>query len=339
MSEGKQTRTIPSSNQVIGMTQQYVVELTPDLTKQIYQIDMAAATSLIGSDYKAAERLFKKQYEMIRQSEEKLAKGKRHHKGAPLHNLGISILLQGDPSRIQEGYKNIILAFIEDLLDYDNIEGVHAAPAYQALLKNPSINRSLLELIEQKVEQCRSSKQIPRDPEEVFRLKLIEEKTKEATIKPIEITIDQVRKDIDDWLEKKGKIEKRVFVGGNYKNIALLRHIEKIVQDFDFVPIMPIEMPETSAPSHEKLIHDMSIEMLQRCSYAIFEVTISNGHLMEIERARDFKHLKTMLAFQAVKQEDRLTVTKMLMSKDFGKVAYRNLSELATAIRAFLPTT
>lgn len=292
------------------MTQQYVVELAPDLAQQVVQMDLAAATSMIGGDFKTAEGVFEKQYKLIRHSEEELPKGKRHHKGSPLYNLGISILLQQNPSRIQEGYKKIILAFIEDLLDFDNIEGVHAAPAYQALLNNPSFDKSLLELIEQRVEECKLSKQIPIDPEEIFKLKPIEGKTEEGTRKPIEITIDQVRNAIDDWLKKKGGIEKRVFVGGNYKNIALLRHIEKIVQDFDFVPIMPIEMPETSDASHEKLIHDMSIEMLQKCSYAIFEVTISDGHLMEIERAKDFKHLKTMLAFQAVKQEDHLSVTR-----------------------------
>lgn len=318
------------------MTQQYVVDLTADLAQAVAQMDLAAATLMIRGDYKTAEKLFKKQYDLIRQNEEKLTKGKRHHKGAPLYNLGLSILLQQDTSRIQEGVKDIILAFIEDLLDFDNIEGVHAAPAYQALHSSPSIDKNLFEVIEQKVKQCRSSKQIPRDPEEIFKLKLIEDKTEEATREPIEITIDQVRKDIDEWLDKKGKIGKRVFIGGNYKNIALLRHIEKIVEDFDFVPIMPIEMPQTSDESHEKLVHDMSIEMLQKCSYAIFEVTISNGHLMEIERAKDFKHLKTMLAFQAVKQEDRLTITRMLMAKDFEKVAYRNFSELATAIRDFL---
>jgi hypothetical protein len=205
------------------------------------------------------------------------------------------------------------------------------------LISNPSFHESLLELIEQKVEQCKSSEQIPRNPEEIFKLKPIEGKTEQAIKKPIEITIDQVREVINVWLEHKGKIEKRVFVGGNYRNIALLRHIEKIVEDFDFVPIMPIEMPETSDESYEKLIHDISIEMLQKCSFAIFEVTISDGHLMEIERARDFKHLKTMLAFQAVKQESTITVTKMLMAKDFKKVAYRNFSELATAIHEFLP--
>jgi hypothetical protein len=143
------------------MAQQYVVDLEQDLAKAVAQMDFAAATLMIGGNYKTAEELFKKQYELIRQSEERLVKGKRHHKGAPLHNLGISILLQQDANRIQEAYKNITLAYIEDLLDFDNIEQVLAAPAYQALLSNPSFHKSLLELIEQKVEQCKSTKQIP----------------------------------------------------------------------------------------------------------------------------------------------------------------------------------
>lgn len=299
-------------------------------------MNLQAVSYVIEGNFEAAEKLFELQYRDIIFQEEKLPTGLRYHKGAPLHGLGITILLRKDPSRMQEGYEKIFLAFIEDLLDFDNIGQVHNSLAYKALISNPSFKKELLDSIEKQAEIIRSSQQVPRKPEAI--LKSFQNEILRATTQSREITLEQVRPTLGEFLEKKGKIEKRVFVGGSYKNIALLRHIASIIEDFDFVAIMPVELPVTSDPTYEKLIHDISIEMLQRCSYAIFEVTVSNGHLMEIERARDFRdHLRTMLAYQVAKQEDRPIVTKMLMAKDFEKVPYRNLSELTTAIRAFLP--
>jgi len=154
--------------------------------------------------------------------------------------------------------------------------------------------------------------------------------------KPIDITLTQVKPAIQEWLKEKGPKEKRVFVGGNYRNIAILRHIEQIVRELDFVPIMPINLPATSKPTYEKLIHDISIELLRECSFAIFEVTISDGHLMEIERAKDFTNLKTILVYQTTKHEERPIVTSMLMSTNFEKQGYRNFTELTTRIDSFL---
>jgi len=319
------------------MAQKYVAKLPEKLAERLHDKDLEAVSLIIEGNYKAAEKAFELQYQMMVFEEGKLPVGTRYHKGASLHSLGISILMQKEPMRIQEGYQKILLAYIEDLLDFDNIDQVRSSLAYKELLLNPSIKKELLESIEQYVKRLKAGQQIPRNPEDI--LKAFEGKVLVATAQTREITMEQVRNTMDEFLEKKGKIEQRVFVGGSYKNIALLRHIASIVEDFDFVAIMPIELPATSDPAYEKFIHDVSIEMLQKCSYAIFEVTISNGHLMEIERARDFKdHLRTMLAYQTTRQEDRPMVTKMLMTRDFKKVPYRNFSELTTEIRAFLAT-
>ena len=169
-----------------------------------------------------------------------------------------------------------------------------------------------------------------------MRVSMIEDSTK----KPFKMTIEYFRPTVHKWLENKGPKEKRVFVGGNYKNIAILRQIAHVVEQFDFKPIMPIDLPETADPTCKELIHDISIEMLQECSYAIFEVTISDGHLMEIERAMDFMRAGTInviLVYQTTKQGDSPTVTSMLMAKDFIKEPYRNFSELISTIRSFLP--
>ena len=98
---------------------------------------------------------------------------------------------------------------------------------------------------------------------------------------------------------------------------------------------MPINFPEISKQSHENWIHDISIEVLQEYSHAIFEVTFSNGHLMEIERAKDFK-LKTILIYQTTKHGVKPTVTGMLLTTNYEKKGYRNFDELRPIIKSFL---
>lgn len=313
----------------------YVVPFPETLVEKVKNLDVRGGISIIAGKFQEAEKIFNGQYDLIRSYEDKLPKGKRHHKGAPLHNTGFAILLQNDPKRTAEGYQKIFLAFIEDLLDFPTIENVHNAPAYKALLSNPFVTTDLLKLIEAEVERRKAGHNVPRQPEDV--LKPIEPKTQEVTKQPIRITIKQVKYAVDDWLEKKGKKDNRVFIGGNYKNIALLKHIAQIVRDLGFFDIMPIDLPETSDESYEELIHDISIEMLSKCSYAIFEVSISNGHLMEIERAKDFKgQLNVILVYQVHRDGESPFITRMLMSKNFEKKPYRNFSELTTTISTFL---
>jgi hypothetical protein len=188
-------------------------------------------------------------------------------------------------------------------------------------------------LVQAQVKNTLGKNWIPKNPEEV--LEPIEEETK-ILEQPTELTYKQVKPLVEKWLEEKGSNEKRVFIGGNYRNIALLRCIKRIVEDFMFVPVMPIELTETSKPEYEQFIHDVSMEILGECSFAIFEVTFSNGHLMEIERANDYEHLKKILVYQITQSGEKPTVTGMLMTNKFKKLGYRNLTELSTEIKSFL---
>jgi len=315
--------------------QEYVVSFPPSLSQGILDASNKVGIALVGGNFQEAEQLLKTFYQEMRDEENRLPEGQRYHKGWALHNWGVAILLQRKPQRVPEAYNKIILAYIEDLLDFDSIEQVRAAPAFKTLLGNPWIIPAYLDRIYDEVNRRKATRQIPKDPEDV--LIPFTDETKRAVEKPIDITIKQVRPTVLGWLDDKGIKEKRVFVGGNYRNIAILRHIGEIVRNFDYVPVMPIDLPETSEQAHEKLIHDISIEMLQNCSYAIFEVTISDGHLMEIERARDFKDLRVVLVYQAIKQGEQPTITRMLITTNFEKKPYRNFSELTTEIRNFLP--
>ena len=58
----------------------------------------------IEGNFRESEKIFGELYELMRKFESKLPEGKRFHKGTTLHNWGVTILLQRDPKRIQEGY-------------------------------------------------------------------------------------------------------------------------------------------------------------------------------------------------------------------------------------------
>ena len=314
--------------------QEYVVNFPSEFNKKINKRSLNAVFLLFEGNSQQAESIFQSLYADIRKKEERLPEGQRFHKGATLYWWGFALLLQESSQKVSEGYEKLLLAYIEDLLDYPSVQKARKAPAYKALTKNPAIGKSLLGLVQRQVEDIKARHQVPKNPKEVVRP--LSDETQEALEKPIEVTFAQVKPVIEEWLKQNGAKEKRVFIGGNYRNIAVLRFIEQVVRDFDFVPIMPINLPETSKPTYKKLIHDISLEMLRECSFAIFEVTISDGHLMEIERAKDFTNLKTILVYQTTKREERPTVTTMLMTTKFEKEGYRNFNELTTKINSFL---
>lgn len=314
--------------------QEYVVDFPPKMKDKMRQDSIDAFILMTDGDFPKVVEIFKKQYKYVKKLEAKLPEGQKYHKAGALHNWGFFTLMQEIPEKVSQGYMKILLAYIEDLLDFETTEQAHNLPAYRTLAKNPLIIETLPELIQKEVEKRRERNQIPRDPMDI--LKPMSTRTSEALKKTVPVTLEQVRPSLHAWLDGRGVKEKRVFIGGSYKNIAILNHIADIVRDFEFVPIMPIDMPALSEPSYETLIHDTSLEMLQECSFAIFEVTMSNGHLMEIERARDFSHLKMILVYQTIKHDERPMITRMLWIKEIEKKGYRNFSELTTIIDSFL---
>lgn len=314
--------------------QDYVVDFPSELEERIKDAGLRAVGLLFGGDSEQTQSTFQNLYSEIRKVENLQTEGKRFHKGDILYWWGFALILQEESQKVSSGYEKLLLAFVEDLLDFETFEQAIAAPASTALLRNPAISKSLLDLVQNQVDILKERHRIPKDPKDV--LKPIGKKTQEILEKPSPVTYEQVRPLVNNWLMKNGPKEKRVFIGGNYRNIALLRCIKRIVEDFMFVPIMPIDLTETSKPEYERLIHDISLEILEECSFAIFEVTFSNGHLMEIERANDFKHMKKILVYQITKSGEKPTVTGMLMTDKFEKKGYPNLAELTTEIKSFL---
>jgi hypothetical protein len=93
-----------------------------------------------------------------------------------------------------------------------------------------------------------------------------------------------------------GKFEQRVFIGGNYSSApAKLRDIRRWVEEAgEFYGIFPLDDLDLLKTE----IHDWDLRTLHQCKYAVFEVTIPGGELMEIQRARDYKTL-TLLLWEA----------------------------------------
>jgi hypothetical protein len=131
-----------------------------------------------------------------------------------------------------------------------------------------------------------------------------------------------------------GKIENRVFIGGNYDNIGILRTISDFVSNLGYQPIMALDF---DVPLSE--VHHYDLLLLHNCKYAIFEVTLPNGHLMELERAKDYG-VETFAVYQArdEKRKPPPTISSMILSLKILKYGYLDFDELKVRISKFLPS-
>jgi predicted nucleotide-binding protein len=84
-----------------------------------------------------------------------------------LHNWGIAILLQQQTNRIEDGFYRILLAYIEDLIDFRTINEVYSAPAHTVLSSNPFLTAAFLDMVRAVVEEQVHANRIPKDPETI----------------------------------------------------------------------------------------------------------------------------------------------------------------------------
>lgn len=99
-----------------------------------------------------------------------------------------------------------------------------------------------------------------------------------------------------------GQYDTRVFIGGNYDSMPVLREIARFVEDCSFTPVLAYdcEMPKS-------LVHDETMLLLHNCRFAIFDVTRPSGELMELERIKDYGNL-ALLVYQVKSSEEMLTI-------------------------------
>lgn len=140
----------------------------------------------------------------------------------------------------------------------------------------------------------------------------------------------------------KAKKEK-VFIGGNYDNMALLRKIQDYIDTKHFDPqIVLIKHPKL--PPWE--IHKRCIETLKACDYAIFEETFPAGELMELESVATTKKISTLILYQIRGSESfgypsqlSSMVTSLAQEREFEKITlagYSSIDTLPLLIHGFL---
>ena len=127
--------------------------------------------------------------------------------------------------------------------------------------------------------------------------------------------------------------EKRVFIGTNYdakpgfipiaKEGAILKgYTPVVVAEFGIEP---------------STTHDASLVLLHTCAYAVFDITVPGGQLMEIERARDYRVEVLLLREALSPSEQQPRVSEMLSTLGYKIEYYSDPRDLSKIIQEFLP--
>lgn len=208
--------------------------------------------------------------------------------------------------KTDDAWKYFLFAFIEDCITEDNFPEL---PAFKNLYGIYKISkedlRKLFENIKKQV-----AIDVPTNPEGYLQ-KYFDDGNR---ISKVSITKD-----------------KNVFVGGNYRNIVILRYIEDIVNK-EWSAILPTNF----GVRNDDEIYAHSMGLLERCGSAIFEITFDAGHLMEIERAVSFIDKKTILLLYQQTEKDQKHYTRMLLGVEVKQEGYMHLDELTKKVNDFL---
>ena len=126
-----------------------------------------------------------------------------------------------------------------------------------------------------------------------------------------------------------GSWDKRVFIGGDYDHLPILRDIQETVIRLGFQPILPYDF---MVP--EKLIHHHDLMLLHCCRLGIFEVSSPAGQLMEIERAKDYD--VQVILFYADRDGPPHSLTMMVQTAGYSMEPYSDSSDLKQKIIRWL---
>ncbi|MEA2076181.1 MAG: hypothetical protein U9O85_10750 [Euryarchaeota archaeon] len=128
------------------------------------------------------------------------------------------------------------------------------------------------------------------------------------------------------------KCEDRVFIGGNYDHMAVLKEIKKYTEENGFQPILAYDF------EIEDGIHDFDLRLLHQCKYAIFDETHPAGELMEIERSKDYA-VSVFIVYQVrdlENDEPPAQVSSMVKSLKYPMRGYSSFEKLKSVISEWL---
>jgi hypothetical protein len=282
-------------------------------------------------------RLYEEMNKAILAEQEKHTPKKRYHKGMPLYNLGIALWLQ---EKWEPAVKNFVLAYIEDELSHTP-EVATKSLACQIL---SNLELGGLDQLQTIVREWKTH-EIPRAPEPVYDKWLDGRNILDL------ITFPTIRKADPERLP--GTKATRVFIGGNYSNIALLREIRNMVQRRGYHPILAADFEILPGKVLENCVR-----LARECKFAIFEISFENTSAsVELWSRMDIFDHKTLLVHQVVvdpliprkeneveewprRPEGYKTMLENLANTSGGNViiqAYIDLAQLEKKLDAFLP--
>jgi hypothetical protein len=268
-------------------------EFPKDIVPDISGLDAVAYLELRNGNYKRAELFYRRELEIIAQKEKE--RKASIHKGSPYFNLGRSLLLQ---NRGKEALRNIILAYVEDLLHVPLKEEATADtwPARTFLLKLGLSDEALSPL---KVRVIEAKEDVNKwkiaDPASLGG-ELLETLSQGGE----SVRFERPKPEMFDT----GKLPEKkvsVFIGGPFKIAAYLRELRKI-----FIQVRPnyVSYMSLDFTFEEERTHDSCMTILSNCGYAIFDVSTEAGQYAEIEHAR-LKGIKSILVYSAAEERDK----------------------------------
>ena len=275
--------------------------------------------------YGKAEELFRRQLALITKWQEKI--NRPIHKGIPLHMIGICLFYQ---EKIDEALRFFLLAYIEDTLNvgFELESEADLAPASMMLRNAFRIDIGFLKTIKEYVVRLKSEGAWgqAKTPETILEavLKRVRPRSLVALCKRKPKVVP--KQPIDPL---PGTWDKRVFIGGDYDHLPILRDIQETVIRSGFQPIFPYDF---MVP--EKLIHHHDLMLLHCCRLGIFEVSSPAGQLMEIERAKDYD--VQVILFYADRDGPPHSLTMMVQTAGYSMELYSDSSDLKQKIISWL---
>ena len=297
------------------------VQLPQELLERYQRAEASGIGLWAARQFLAAAGVFRELYELLK---ERQPGDGRFHKGGPLHNEGVSWIYAGLP---EKGAQPILLAYIEDCLsEGPRSPRVETLPAAQTLRNYFRMTDNAFETLKKTVE-AQGDPKLVRDPERVYEAHLNAMGLREEEILPALGKLKDRKRNYQkfdkDW-------ERRVFIGGAYRDPSKLESLRDVLLDLGFEPIIASDFM-----TPEELVRHHALMLLHSCKYAIFDLAIEAGQLMEIERSLDYE-VKALALYPANDPKEEARISGMIKSHPIEKVPYKRDEERRAAVVKFL---
>lgn len=281
--------------------------------------------------YEKAETIYASQLAILRDLQSRTRK--RFHKGGPLYNLGIVMLLQ---RRFVDGTRSVASALVEDVLSEELVSAWRQAPAYHVLAEVMRLPSGVLNRIEEEASRLRLTRRIPKAPELFLdRIEFDSLLPPELVGPPVQQTEMLLR------LPPPKPAGILVFVGGSFKMVAVLRLFQKIVLDCGHVPILlDYEFPQWVDT------FTACTAAMDNCDLSVFEVSIPEGQMAEIvhhyekwkQASRGIQNPQILLLMQELFGTKSPRVPPMIPPEYKTRCKrYRELPAAEELLKKFLP--